>query len=134
MEKSGAAVINLSPEACSSITLCMKALVSGFTDHPKLYDRGVFFPPHASPTFSTKPTVPRLKRRGNSLAAYDLSLLAAWHREVPDVQLVAVLSDFEEFDPNIVRHMFEICRYESARLGRCIRRLTAPVSTPRSSH
>ncbi|KAL1661037.1 origin recognition complex subunit 3 N-terminus-domain-containing protein [Schizophyllum commune] len=99
VEKSGAAVINLSPEACSSITLCMKALVSGFTDHPKLYDR-----------------VPKLKRRGNSLAAYDLSLLAAWHREVPDVQLVAVLSDFEDFDPSIVRHMFEICSLYASQL------------------
>ncbi|KAL1698990.1 origin recognition complex subunit 3 N-terminus-domain-containing protein [Schizophyllum commune] len=99
VEKSGAAIINLSPEACSSITLCMKALVSGFTDHPKLYDR-----------------VPKLKRRGNSLAAYDLSLLAAWHREVPDVQLVAVLSDFEDFDPNTVRHMFEICSLYASQL------------------
>lgn len=133
MEKSGAAVINLNPEACSSITFCMKALVTGFTDHPKLYDRGTFLLRHA-PHFSEPRPVPKLKRRGNTLAAYDLSLLAAWHREVPDVQLVAVLSDFEDFDPNIVRHMFEICRYESARSGRCIRRLTAPVSTPRSSH
>ncbi|TRM69348.1 origin recognition complex subunit 3 N-terminus-domain-containing protein [Schizophyllum amplum] len=86
------AVVELHPEVCSNITTCMKALVSGFVEHPTLLER-----------------VSKLKRRTNSLAMYDLGLLAACHRTAPDVRLVAVLCDFEDFDPSIVRQLFEIC-------------------------
>ncbi|KAL1748261.1 origin recognition complex subunit 3 N-terminus-domain-containing protein [Schizophyllum fasciatum] len=116
-DEAEAAVITLNPDACSNISLCMKALVSGFIEHPVIQER-----------------VPKLKRRGNTLAAYDLGLLAAWHREVPDIRLVAVLNDFEDFDPNIVRHMFEICSVYASQLPLTVVLACSSPPTPSYIH
>ncbi|KAH9064536.1 origin recognition complex subunit 3 N-terminus-domain-containing protein [Lactarius vividus] len=94
----GSYITNLYPSDCSNIMSTMKALVTGFINHP----------PNGKDV-QRKPVT--------SLASYDIELLKVWYGVLrdsaegpePPPQLVVFLHDFEQFDESVVQDMFYIC-------------------------
>ncbi|KAK0451861.1 origin recognition complex subunit 3 N-terminus-domain-containing protein [Armillaria borealis] len=94
-------VTHLHPSGCSNIMSGMKTLVTGFTDRP---------PDQAKAQFKRNPAT--------SLANYDIKYLDAWftavrndreQRNTKVPSLVAVLHDFEQFNPSVMQDIFDIC-------------------------
>ncbi|KAK0498880.1 origin recognition complex subunit 3 N-terminus-domain-containing protein [Armillaria luteobubalina] len=94
-------VTHLHPAECSNIMSGMKTLITGFTDMP---------PDQAKVPFKKNPAA--------SLANYDISFLDAWFTAVRNDReernarvpsLVAVLHNFEQFNPSVMQDIFDIC-------------------------
>ncbi|KAG7442905.1 uncharacterized protein BT62DRAFT_988551 [Guyanagaster necrorhizus] len=94
-------VTHLHPAECSNIMAGMKMLITGFIDRP---------PDKAKTQFKRKPAT--------SLANYDINLLNAWfaavrndreQRNAKVPSLVAVLHDFEQFNPSVMQDIIDIC-------------------------
>ncbi|KAK0223959.1 origin recognition complex subunit 3 N-terminus-domain-containing protein [Armillaria fumosa] len=97
----GAFVTHLHPAECSNIMSGMKTLISGFTDRP---------PDQTKAQFKKNPA--------GSLANYDIDFLDAWFTAVRNDReqrnarvpsLVAVLHNFEQFNPSVMQDIFDIC-------------------------
>ncbi|KAK0194515.1 origin recognition complex subunit 3 N-terminus-domain-containing protein [Armillaria mellea] len=97
----GSFVTHLHPAECSNIMAGMKTLITGFTDKPP--DQG-------------KAQVKR--NPATSLANYDINFLDAWftavrndreQRNTKVPSLVAILHDFEQFNPSVMQDIFDIC-------------------------
>ncbi|KAH9077755.1 origin recognition complex subunit 3 N-terminus-domain-containing protein [Lactarius deliciosus] len=94
----GSHITHLYPSDCPNIMSTMKALVTGFVNHP----------PNGKDV-QRKPVT--------SLASYDIELLKVWYGVLrdsaegpePPPQLVVFLHDFEQFDESVVQDMFYIC-------------------------
>ncbi|KAH9169541.1 origin recognition complex subunit 3 N-terminus-domain-containing protein [Lactarius sanguifluus] len=94
----GSHITHLYPSECPNIMSTMKALVTGFVNHP----------PNGKDV-QRKPVT--------SLASYDIELLKVWYGVLrdsaegpePPPQLVVFLHDFEQFDESVVQDMFYIC-------------------------
>ncbi|KAI0267313.1 origin recognition complex subunit 3 N-terminus-domain-containing protein [Gloeopeniophorella convolvens] len=91
-------VIHIQPSDCNTIMSAMKAIVTGFVDHP--------------------PDGQDVKRKvTTSLANYDIELLRVWYGVLRDAsegpepppQLVVFLHDFEQFDESVMQDVFYIC-------------------------
>ncbi|KAI9464079.1 origin recognition complex subunit 3 N-terminus-domain-containing protein [Lactarius psammicola] len=94
----GSYITQLYPSDCLNIMSTMKALVTGFVDHP--------------------PNGQAIQRKpATSLASYDIELLKVWYGVLrdsaegpePPPQLVVFLHDFEQYDESVVQDLFYIC-------------------------
>ncbi|KAK0469029.1 origin recognition complex subunit 3 N-terminus-domain-containing protein [Desarmillaria tabescens] len=101
-------VTHLHPVECSNIMAGMKTLITGFTDKP---------PDQAKTQFK--------RNSATSLASYDINLLDVWFTAVRNDRekhntkvpsLVAVLHDFEQFNPSVMQDIFDICSLQIPQL------------------
>ncbi|EIW79690.1 hypothetical protein CONPUDRAFT_155085 [Coniophora puteana RWD-64-598 SS2] len=97
-------VAHIFPGACTSVMAAMKTLVSGFVSRSPLGDE--------EGGIRRKPST--------SLASFDINLLAAWCDAAQEthgtLQLVAILHNFEQFDPLVMQDVFEICNLHIPRI------------------
>ncbi|RXW15562.1 hypothetical protein EST38_g10288 [Candolleomyces aberdarensis] len=87
---------HLYPSDCVNLTSAMRALITGLVQ-------------------DTDDDIPRVKHKvSERLANYDINYLTAWYKHYVSTQgsrpvLLAVLHNFEEFDPTVMQDVFYIC-------------------------
>ncbi|KIM52561.1 hypothetical protein SCLCIDRAFT_18127 [Scleroderma citrinum Foug A] len=104
--KNGHLVTHVFSNDCQNIASAMKTLIVGFITR------------YEEELGSVK------RRSGNSLATMDLNLLQAWFdallrtrgTDKDTTRLVAILHDFEQFEPSVIQDFFEICSLAVPRL------------------
>ncbi|RXW12136.1 hypothetical protein EST38_g13720 [Candolleomyces aberdarensis] len=89
---------HLYPSDCVNLTSAMRALITGLVQ-------------------DTDDDIPRVKHKvSERLTNYDINYLTAWYKHYVSTQgsrpvLLAVLHNFEEFDPTVMQDVFYICSY-----------------------